>query len=788
MQVPPPRDWQVFERHMRDLFEAHWGARAEMHGRTGQPQHGVDIYGQPDGGDAYHGVQCKLHDASVAADITRTELEAEIKKATKFKPRLAHFILGTTAPRDANIQAVVRRLNARTRKPFTVVVLFWDDILDLYDQHRDVFDQHYRFFGAVQVDRLHQLRPPLKDFTGRQEEIDDLLAHIQQGVTISGVQGMGGIGKTELAYVIADRLKGDCPDAQLYLDLKGTSKEALKPADVLAFVIRCFHPEAKLPEDVGQLRGMYHSALNGKRVVLLMDNAAGPEQVEPLCPAPAGSVLLVTSRRHFTISGLYARNLDALPLAEACALLGTICPRIGDAAAEIAWLCGCLPLALRLAGSALTVQVTLTAGDYLRRLTVEDGRLKELGEVAASLALSEALLPEERRRQWHELAVFPGEFDLAAAAAVWAIDSGAAQDALDELHRYSVLECEETARRFRLHDLVRLFTDQRLDPADREAVRWRHAEHFEWVLRTADGLYLKGGEHVIRGLALLDLERSNIEAGFAWAAVRAGEDDAAARLCSQYPNAGAYCLDLRQHPRERIVWLEAALTGARRLNHRAAQGAHLGNLGLAYNVVGKPRQAIEFYERSLAIAREMHDHRSEAASLAGLGNAHSALGELPQAIELLKQALDVARGIPGRRGQGNVLGDLGLTYRKLGEPQRAIDVLGQVLEIMREVGDRRGEGDTLGGLGNAYADLGEPRRAIGFYEQQLAITRKIGHRRGEANACWNIGLAYESLGDLARAAELMQVLVDYEREIGHPDAEKHEAYVAALRARGTNRE
>ncbi len=47
MQVPPPADWQAFERHLYDLYQAEWGASVKLHGRTGQPQCGVDVYGQP---------------------------------------------------------------------------------------------------------------------------------------------------------------------------------------------------------------------------------------------------------------------------------------------------------------------------------------------------------------------------------------------------------------------------------------------------------------------------------------------------------------------------------------------------------------------------------------------------------------------------------------------------------------------------------------------------------------------------------------------------------------------
>src|SRR3990172_7743424 len=122
----------------------------------------------------------------------------------------------------------------------------------------------------------------------------------------------------------------------------------------------------------------------------------------------------------------------------------------------------------------------------------------------------------------------------------------------------------EGGGRAHLHDLARVFANARLSDAERAAARRRHAEHFETVLRSAKELYLQGGEHVFRGLALFDLERANIEAGQAWAEALVGTDDAAARLCSGYPDAGIYVLTLRIHQRERIKWLGAALAAGRR--------------------------------------------------------------------------------------------------------------------------------------------------------------------------------------------------------------------------------
>ena len=144
--VPPPTDWQDFERRLRDLFEAEWGPPVVLHGRAGQAQCGVDIYGQPKG-KGYHGIQCKRHDAALNVKVTKTELTREIDKAKNFKPTLVHFILATTARRDAKIQEFSRQLN----EPFTVQVMFWEDILDIYDRHLDVYSRHYGCRGGIGV-------------------------------------------------------------------------------------------------------------------------------------------------------------------------------------------------------------------------------------------------------------------------------------------------------------------------------------------------------------------------------------------------------------------------------------------------------------------------------------------------------------------------------------------------------------------------------------------------------------------------------------------------------------
>jgi tetratricopeptide (TPR) repeat protein len=624
------------------------------------------------------------------------------------------------------------------------------------------------------LNALHQLPTPPADFTGRADELKELLAAVRTGgVTISGLQGLGGVGKTALALKLAEQLKPDYPDAQFYLDLKGVT-QPLTPRDAMAYIVRAWHPTAQLPEKEEELAPLYRSVLEGKRVLLLMDNARDAKQVTPLIP-PACCLFLVTSRQHFKLPGSITRDLGKLPHPDACELLIRIAPRLSKERQEdidrLAVLCGHLALALEKVGSALHVKENFSLSDYMRRLAEARERLK-LTETDAALQSSYELLPDELRQKFRFLSVFPDTFDLAAAAAVWDIPAESSQDALGELLAYSLIDFDKTANRYSLHDLVRLFAGQLLNAEERYSGQKRHAEHYLDVLAAADDLYLKGGESVTQGLALFDLEVTNIRAGHDWVVAHQEDDNAIAEWCCHYPNAGVYCLAIRQHPRESILWLEPALAAAQRLKQRNWQGPTLGNLGLAYDSLGEHRRAIECHEQHLQITREFGDRMGEGQALGNLGNAYNSLGEYRRAVGYYEQQLQITRKIGDRLGESRGLGNLGLAYHKLGEYRRAIEYHEQLLQITREIGDRFGESRGLGNLGVAYKKLGEYRRAIEYYEQALKITREIGDRLGEANSLYNSALALDQLSDRAAAIARADAALRIYEAIESPAASK----------------
>jgi len=644
----------------------------------------------------------------------------------------------------------------------------------------------------VTVSSLHQLPADLADFTGREKEVGELVALLGEGAagaTISAIGGMGGVGKTALAVHVAHQVVERYPDGQLVVEMGGTSERPLTPAEAMGRVIHAFQPEMRLPDDPNEVAAFYRTTLEGRKVLLLLDNAANSAQVRPLV-VPAGCGLVVTSRHNISLPGLRHFDLDALPEKEARDLLQTI---VGEGRAtdeelgRIVGLCGRLPLALRVAGDFLVVHPDWGAGEYAQALADERERLARLKhedlDVGAALGLSAAQLVRERPElaaRWQMLAVFPAPFERAAAEAVWGMEEGEARDGLSELAARSLVLYEREGGLYRLHDLMRLVAEDAFGygGGERDAeAEWarlgeaamRHAAHYLEVGSRADDLYLQGGEHVLEGLRQFDGAWPHLRA--VYERMRKWGDRAAAQWTSAFPNSVAYVLDLRLTPRDKIPILEVAAAAAREIGSRREEGVHLGNLGEAHRNLGETRRAIEYYEQALAISREIRDRRNEGMWLGDLGSAYYILGDPRRTIEYHEQALAIAREIGDRRGEGDWLGGLGVAYAGLGEVRRAIEYYEQALTVAREVGDRRGEGNWLGNLGSAYYVQGEVRRAVEYYEQTLAISREIGDWRNEGNWMGNLGSAYCTLGEVRRAIEYSEHALAIHREIGDRRAE-----------------
>jgi hypothetical protein len=345
----------------------------------------------------------------------------------------------------------------------------------------------------------HELPPEAYGFTGRRgplAELDGLLATgSPPAVPIWVVCGTAGVGKTALALHWAHRVAGRF-EGCLYLDLQGYGPvPALAPAEALGALLRSLAAAAGDAARPAELASRYRSALAGRRLLVLLDNARSADQVRPLLPGTPSCAVLVTSRD--SLAGLVARDgarrlcLDPLPPAEAVDLLRTLVgsrPAAGPVLARaVVEACGGLPLALRIAAE-LAARPAANPADLLAALAAEHRRLDVLAvggdpgtEVRTVLSWSYRQLPPEAARAFRLLGLHPGREIGAGEVAALAGTSARRAGQLVE-----VLVCAHLAGlagpgRYALPDLLRAYARELAGThdsgADRHAALARLAAH-----------------------------------------------------------------------------------------------------------------------------------------------------------------------------------------------------------------------------------------------------------------------------------------------------------------------
>ncbi|MFC7534576.1 BTAD domain-containing putative transcriptional regulator [Actinoplanes sp. GCM10030250] len=314
-----------------------------------------------------------------------------------------------------------------------------------------------------------QLPAPPPAFTGRADELalldrpgdtDDLV--------ITVIDGMAGVGKTALAIEAAHRIAGRYPDGQLHLDLRGYTEgaEPMEPAEALDHLLRGIGvPEPQIPAGTDGRAALYRTRLAGRRVLIVLDNAAGESQVAPLLPGAPGCLVLVTSRHQLAgLDNTRQLSLDTLAVSDAVTLFvrsAGVDLRGHDPAllAELAELCGRLPLAIRIAASRLRSHPTWSPAHLAERLRDQRYRLAELEagqrSVTASLDLSYQRLNPEQQHAYQVLGRHPGpDIDEHATATLLDATPVSATQILNQLLDMNLLR-EPAAGRYQFHDLTR---------------------------------------------------------------------------------------------------------------------------------------------------------------------------------------------------------------------------------------------------------------------------------------------------------------------------------------------
>jgi predicted ATPase len=510
----------------------------------------------------------------------------------------------------------------------------------------DVFNY---FPPRAAVTASHQLSMPVADFVGREEELKTIVEKLLAGKPV-GIFGMGGLGKTELSRAAAHRVSKAYPDAQIFLELLGTSKPPRTPEDALfhcIFALKGPSPELQklsLPE----LRDLYLSALSGKRALVILDNASSLRQLSFLIPPP-GCALLFTSRSAIQLPGVSPINLSGLHPNEANALFISIAPNVPeDIAHEICLLCGYLPLAIRAAASRLAFTPDLDAAEYRTQLQSERKRLEliansEIGvTVEASFNLSYKILEEADSSVFRRLAVFPGTWDAAAEEPVC---QDQMHSCLSKLAQLNLVLYDRSAARYRLHDLVRLFAAARLHGSELDEVKSRHAEYFTDLMVQA---VPPGNKYDIQSeeYQRCKYEWGNIRAAQAWAATNLTDKKAALCCITLGFCQDAFLFEGLMPPGEHNRWLEDALRAARKRKDMNLVCNFLVGLGAVYYVRGDKHRAIETYREAAKVAKDNGLSEWRGRALDGWAGVLASKGEYTeQALSNAKEAVAILNAI-----------------------------------------------------------------------------------------------------------------------------------------------
>ncbi|MDQ3765296.1 MAG: tetratricopeptide repeat protein [Actinomycetota bacterium] len=656
-----------------------------------------------------------------------------------------------------------------------------------------------------------QLPTDVDRFTGRTQELADLdrllAATAKQAdeqstaVVIFAVSGTAGVGKTALALRWAHRVRSEYPDGQLYVNLRGYDPDQpMSAGDVLAGFLRALGLAGQeIPLDVEERAAAYRSLLNGRRVLVVLDNAATVEQVRPLLPGTGSCLVVVTSRD--SLAGLVARHgarrldLDPLPPEDAVALLrALIGGRIDtelEAAATLAEQCVRLPLALRVAaelaaarpGASLAELVTELADEH-RRLELLDAGGDPRTAVRGVFSWSYQHLPADAARMFRLIGLHPGpDLDSYAAAILADISLRQAQHLLELLARAHLIQRTGSSRHG-MHDLLRAYATSLAAEEDSEqeqqAALTRLFDHYLSTAAAAMDTLLPASQDgpppALRprtaptppvadptmARAWLDAERTTLVTVTAHTAAH-GWPGHTIRLATTL-----YCyLETGGHYPDALTVLTHARCAAHHISDLSAEARALTNLGLVYFWQGRYQQATEHHQQALALCRETGDRAGEADALTRLGLVYQQQGSYQQATEHHQQALTLFREIGHRDGEANVLDDIGVAYWHQGRYGQAAEHLEQALALFRKIDHRVGEGHALGYLGLVHYRQGRYEQAAEHLQQGLALFREIGHRVGEAHTLAHLGLVHYRQGRYGQAAEHLQQGLAVSREIGH---------------------
>jgi tetratricopeptide (TPR) repeat protein/transcriptional regulator with XRE-family HTH domain len=652
-------------------------------------------------------------------------------------------------------------------------------------------------------------------FTGREPELRQLVVAVASAASAGGVVGihaiggMAGIGKTTLAVHAAHRLAPQFPDGQFFLPLHAHSPGQLpvEPAEALASLLLIAGTDAKqIPPGLEARAALWRDHLAGKRLLLLLDDAVGHEQVRPLLPGTAGSLVLVTSRRHLTaLEDAHAISLDIPPPGEAAELLIRLAARPGldprdTAVGEITRLCGYLPLAVGMLARQLHHHPAWTPAGLAAELAVARDRLELMSaenlSVAAAFDLSYQDLTVSQKQLFRRLGLHPGtDIDAYAAAALDGADLGGTRRRLDSLYDQHLIT-EPASGRFRLHDLIREHarTLAAADPAaDSDAALGRLLDYYLHTARTANqhlALRAASARHVPAitladappmptrqdAVTWMDADRLNLHAAAGYAAThgRPGHVIAIAVAMDGYLRGGG-------HYDQAFSLYNVALEVARRDGDQFAEADALNLLGALQRLTGDYPAATATLTKARELSRDLGATDWESYAMNQLGVLRYLTGDYPAATADFTRALELNRDLGNWRGEASNLIQLGAVQQAAGDYPAAIATLTLALELNRDNGDRLGEVNARSYLGAAQHATGDYPAATATLSRALELVRGLSNTLAEVNVRMYLGGVQLATGDCSAATVTLSVALELVCGLGNALAEANvRSYLGAV--------
>lgn len=634
----------------------------------------------------------------------------------------------------------------------------------------------------------------IRSFTGRQPELAQLMRAVagDSGVVgIYAIDGMAGVGKSAFAVHAAHRIEHRFPDGQIFLPLHAhtAGQQPVDPADALASLLLTTGVAAdQIPAGMPERTGLWRSHLAGKRMLLLLDDAAGHEQVRPLLPGTPGCLVLVTSRRHLSaLDDATSICLDTLPPDQAAALLIRLADRPdlvpGDpAVGEVNRLCGYLPLAIGMLARQLHHHPAWTAAGLAEDLAAARDRLElmhaENVSVAAAFDMSYQDLRADQQRLFRRLGLHPGtDIDAYAAAALDGTSVPAVRRCLNELFDQHLVT-EAVSGRYSMHDLIREHARALAatgDPEDSDSAIGKLIEYYVNAASAA-GRYFNRGAVVAGDSPPALPQPTSLEEAARWMEAERANMHAVVDYASlrTWPRPGIVIaaamsgfLRMHGHWAQLRALLRTALDTAHRAGYRDGEVGVLTSLGIVQRLTGDYEAALASLARAIELCTQDTDQRERAYALIALGVVQRLTVDFPTASATLTNALELHRDSGDKLGQADALNELGCVQQLTGDYPAATASHKLALKLYQDMGDQLGQADSLRYLGRVQQETGDYEAVVSSYTTALALYQRLNDRLGQAHTLRDLGMAQHVSDDYPVAGDTMTKALELYRGLGH---------------------